>query len=61
MTTPLLQMPDFSKRLIIDYDTSVHVSVSCFTKVFSRAVAPYPKKLPPYERELIGLVKAVRH
>jgi hypothetical protein len=28
---------------------------------FSRAVAPHHAKLPAYERELIGLVKVVRH
>jgi hypothetical protein len=30
-------------------------------RLFSRAVAPQHQKLPAYERELIGLVKAVRH
>jgi hypothetical protein len=28
---------------------------------FSRAIAPHHDKLVAYERELIGLVKAVRH
>jgi hypothetical protein len=28
---------------------------------FSRAVAAHRAKLPAYERELIGLVKAIRH
>lgn len=32
-----------------------------FIAFFSRAVAPHHAKLPAYERELIGLVKAVRH
>lgn len=29
--------------------------------LFSGAVVPHHVKLPAYERELIGLVKAIRH
>jgi hypothetical protein len=67
MTTPLLQMPDFSKRFVVDCDASgagfgavLHQGDGAIA-FFSRAVAPHHQKLPAYERELIGLVKAVRN
>jgi hypothetical protein len=67
MTTPLLQLPDFDKRLIIDCDASrtgfaivLHQGDGAIA-YFSRPVALHHQKLPAYERELIGLVKAVRH
>jgi hypothetical protein len=62
----VLQLPDFDKPFIIDCD----VSGSGFGAVlhqgagplafFSRTIAPHHAKLAAYERELIGLVKAVR-
>jgi hypothetical protein len=65
MTAPLLHMPDFSKRFIVDCDASgtgfgtvLHQGDGAIA-FFSRAVAPHHQKLPAYERELIGLVKAV--
>jgi hypothetical protein len=67
MTAPLLQMPDFSKRFVVDYDASgvefgvvLHQGDGTIA-FFSRAVAPHHQKLPAYERELIGLVKSVRN
>jgi hypothetical protein len=67
MTAPLLQMSDFDKRFIIDYDTSdtgfgvvLHQGDGTIA-YFSRTVALHYQKPPAYERELIGLVKAVRH
>jgi hypothetical protein len=67
MTAPLLQMPDFSKRFVVDCDTSgagfgvvLHQGDGAIA-FFSRAVAPHHQKLPAYERELIGLVKAVHN
>lgn len=63
----LLQLPDFTKRFIIDCDASgvgfgavLHQGAGPIA-FFSRAVAPHHAKLAAYERELIGLVKAVRH
>jgi hypothetical protein len=66
-SAPMLQLPDFSKTLIVDCDASgvgfgagLHQGAGPLA-FFSRAVAPHHAKLVAYERELIGLVKAVRH
>jgi hypothetical protein len=67
MSTPLLQMPDYDKRFIIDYDASrtgfgaaLHQGDGAIA-YFSRPVAPHHQKLPAYECELIDLIKAVHH
>jgi hypothetical protein len=67
MKAPLLQMPDFNKRFIIDSDASgtgfgaiLHQGDGTNT-YFSWLIAPHHQKLPAYERELIGLVKVMRH
>jgi hypothetical protein len=64
---PTLQLPDFDRPFIVNCD----VSGSGFGAVlhqkdgpiafYSRPVAPHHAKLAAYERELIGLVKVVRH
>ena len=64
---PALQLPDFEQWFIINCDGSG----SSFGAVlhqdngpiafYSRLVAPQHAKLAAYERELIGLVKAVKH
>lgn len=64
---PVLQLPDFTKPFSVDCDASA----SRFGEVlhhgdrplafFSRPIAPRHAKLAAYERELIGLVKAVHH
>jgi hypothetical protein len=67
ISAPLLQMSDFSKQFIVDCDASgtgfgavLHQGDGAIA-YFSRVVAPHHQKLPAYERELIGLVKAVRN
>jgi len=64
---PALQLPDFTTGFIVDCDASgsgfgavLHQDGGPIA-FFSRAVAPHHAKLAAYERELIGLVKAVRH
>jgi hypothetical protein len=67
MIAPLLQVPDFSKQFVVDCDASgagfgavLHQGEGAIV-FFSWAVALHHQKLPAYERELIGLVKAIRH
>jgi hypothetical protein len=66
-SAPVLQLPDFDKPFIIDCNASgsgfgavLHQGAGPLA-FFSRAIAPHHAKLAVYERELIGLVKAVRH
>jgi hypothetical protein len=68
LTTALvLQLPDFDKSFIVDCDASgsgfgavLHQQEGPIA-FYSRAIAPQHAKLAAYERELIGLVQAVRH
>jgi hypothetical protein len=67
MTAPVLQLPNFSRRFIVDCDASgagfgavLHQGDGAIA-FFSQAVASNHAKLLAYEQELIGLVKAVRH
>jgi hypothetical protein len=63
----VLQLPDFTKMFTMDCDTSgsgfgvVLHQGNGLIAFFSHAISPHHAKLAAYERELIGLVKAVRH
>jgi hypothetical protein len=66
-TGPVLQLPDFDAPFIVDCDASgtgfsavLHQGQGPIA-FFSRQVAPQHATLAAYERELIGLVQAVRH
>ncbi|XP_071678170.1 uncharacterized protein [Lolium perenne] len=66
-TGPVLQMPDFDEPFVVDCDTSgigfgavLHQGEGPLA-FFSRPFAARHHKLAAYERELIGLVQAVRH
>jgi hypothetical protein len=66
-TAPVLQLPNFDKPFIVNCDASstgfgavLHQEAGPIA-FYSRPVAPQHSKLVAYERELIGLVKAVRH
>ena len=66
-SAPVLQLPDFSSEFVVDCDAFgsgfgavLHQGQGPIA-FFSRTVAPQHAKLAAYERELIGLVQAVRH
>ena len=62
-----MQLPDFALSFIVECDASgsgsgavLHQGAGPLT-FFSRALAPRHAGLAAYERELIGLVQAIRH
>ena len=66
-TGPVLKMPDFEWQFVVDCDASstgfgaVLHQGSGPLAFFSRPFAARHVKLAAYEREVIGLVQAVRH
>ena len=66
-TDSVLHMPDFERQFVVDYDASgtgfgviLHQGSGPLA-FFSRSFAAHHVKLAAYERELIGLVQALRH
>ncbi|KAJ8766009.1 hypothetical protein K2173_020525 [Erythroxylum novogranatense] len=66
-STPILVLPDSELPFVIEWDASgsgigaVLLQQNMPVAFFSRSLAIRHQSLPEYERELIGLVKAIKH
>jgi hypothetical protein len=66
-SAPVLAMPDFAKMFVVECNASSHEFGAVLVQdghpiaFFRRPVTPRHHALAAYERELIGLVHAIRH